>query len=48
MVKVLVRGSLESYSAYHQEKFMQEMESISQEIPDNEKEEVMFKKLLLS
>lgn len=43
-----ISSRLESYSAYHQEKFMQEMEALEKEIPDNEKEEVMFKKQLLS
>ena len=43
-----ISSRLESYSAYHQEKFMQEMEALEKEIPDNEKEEPMFKKQLLS
>lgn len=43
-----ISSRLESYSAYHQEKFMQEMEALEKEIPDEEKSEPMFKKQLLS
>ena len=43
-----VAERLERYSEVQREKFMQEMEAIEKEIPDNEKEEVMFKKQLLS
>ena len=39
---------LERYSEVQREKFVQEMEALEKEIPDNEKEEAMFKKQLLS
>lgn len=43
-----VAERLERYSEVQREKFMQEMEALEKEIPDEEKSEPMFKKQLLS